>query len=998
MADNKNSSWIENQVKQNLYSAASLANKGMDKIQEIKQDYRNFGKQAMELPGQLSRNSAARQAIVERENKSNALSESQKQQLKYISNADEAQKFVDASIMGNENGDYSVGQKTYNEALKGQGKAWLGFGEDVATTFLGGKGLELGAKVGSKVFKGAAESLGSRIPSLGKISNVFKSEATLAQEAKAAAQEAKAANKAAAEAEAKKKAQDYVQQQRQQTGKQTTPFTGNVERAATNEAAATEQAVVKTQTENLTKQNVRDAVKAQLEADRKAASRKNMLTKTLVAGGIATGGYELATDPKHALETVENTVGDVGNIADAAINSGIEGVSKLTDNPEANEKKWKEKYESGKSFLKDSATKLAGPALGAYVAGGSSPFRAAAGGMGALFASGNSAEATLSSMPSGGDSGTTGESHFGSSDMSGKTVIEVLNKIYGILSKVYDTVENIANDTASMVRGQSQQDASRDLSSSNLRARQNEGGGFASPIFGGGGGESSADLNKEDKTEAGSGIWSKVLKKIPLGKVLKGAAVGGAAAAGLAYSGAAGASDTKNAEPIKGTKSKHPDKNFQEHYDKVYNLALKEAKERGLENPEAQAHLAAAQSVEETGGGKHTPKHNLFGIKYSGKGQGTADPTGELWSPEERGGKNTKEKSRFRGYKTEEDSVKDRFDFLEQNKSKRYDKALKSQTPEQAIAEMGSSGYATSSRYGKALAGHYATYGHKTGDAPSDEIKTASPITPKEKNNTGFVKASYNPDEDTGFMNAAYNNVPDSEKLDAPKSLIYPDSNGRMQKQDLETGEETLATEEDIKKDKEQKELEEKWVKEHSQKSQVDLLNDTADKMNSTKYEMLDEDEDTVRAKQDEYAQKQKPETNKALALSKQESDILKEVSGIDSRKAELKAEIEQQSLHTAYPDKESMDKDLNRLNEIYAETDKLDEKRNNIVASDEYKSASTASRQQAPPKQQQQQQAAPPPRNNPGSSKSVPRVRNDDPTIKMMEEGNMWRTTTHEA
>jgi flagellum-specific peptidoglycan hydrolase FlgJ len=716
MADNKNSSWIENQVKQNLYSAASLANKGMDKIQEIKQDYRNFGKQAMELPGQLSRNSAARQAIVERENKSNALTESQKQQLKYISNAEEAQKFVDASIMGNENGDYSVGQKTYNEALKGQGKAWLGFGEDVATTFLGGKGLELGAKVGSKVFKGAAESLGSRIPSLGKISNVFKSEATLAQEAKAAA---KAENKSAAEAEAKKKAQDYVQQQRQQTGKQTTPFTGNVERAATNEAVATEQAVVKTQTENLTKQNVRDAVKAQLEADRKAASRKSMFTNTMLTGAAASAGYEVYNDPKHALETVENAVTGAGDIANDAINSGIEGVSKLTDNPEKNEKKWKEKYESGKSWLKDSATKLAGPALGAYVAGGSSPFRAAAGGMGALFASGNSAEATLSSMPSGGDSGTTGESHFGSSDMSGKTVIEVLNKIYGILSKVYDTVENIANDTASMVRGQSQQDAARDLSSSNLRARQNEGGGFASPIFGGGGGESSADLNKEDETEAGSGIWSKVLKKIPLGKVLKGAAVGGAAVAGLAYSGTAGASDTKNAEPIKGTKSKHPDKNFQEHYDKVYNLALKEAKERGLENPEAQAHLAAAQSVEETGGGKHTPKHNLFGIKYSGKGQGTADPTGELWSPEERGGKNTKEKSRFRGYKTEEDSVKDRFDFLEQNKSKRYDKALKSQTPEQAIAEMGSSGYATSSRYGKALASHYATYGHKTGDAPS---------------------------------------------------------------------------------------------------------------------------------------------------------------------------------------------------------------------------------------------------------------------------------------
>jgi flagellum-specific peptidoglycan hydrolase FlgJ len=62
-------------------------------------------------------------------------------------------------------------------------------------------------------------------------------------------------------------------------------------------------------------------------------------------------------------------------------------------------------------------------------------------------------------------------------------------------------------------------------------------------------------------------------------------------------------------------------------------MAYKEAKERGLENPEAQAHLAAAQSVEETGGGTSATarKNNaMFGIKKTQEGQGTAAGTGDL--------------------------------------------------------------------------------------------------------------------------------------------------------------------------------------------------------------------------------------------------------------------------------------------------------------------------------------------------------------------------------
>jgi flagellum-specific peptidoglycan hydrolase FlgJ len=588
-------------------------------------------------------------------------------------------------------------------------------------------------------------------------------------------------------------------------------------------------------------------------------------------------------------------------------------------------------------------------------------------------------------MPSGGDSGTTGESHFGSGDMSGKTAVEVLNSIYSILSKTYDTVVGISKDVSAMVKGQSQQDIARDLSSENLRARQNEGGGggggSASPIFGGDEREG-VDLNKEE-SEKSSGIWSKVLSKIPVGKVLKGVAVGGAAAAGLAYSGAASGSE-KTAEPIKGNKSKNPHKDYQEHYDKVYNLALKEAKQRGLENPEAQAHLAASQSIEETGGGHHVPKNNLFGIKYSGKGQGTTDPTGELSSPEERNGKMSKEKSRFRGYKSEEDSVKDRFDFLEKNKIKRYDKALKAQTPEQAIAEMGSSGYATSSRYGKALADHYATYGKKVGDAPSDEIQTASksktstPITKIEKpNNTGFINASYNPDESNNFsLNTetnsqenpvSYSDVPDSEKLNVTNTT-GPDNN----------------------------------------KSQVDLLNDAVDKMNSTKYEFFDEDTDSIHERQDKLSadraktNEEKLSTNKASPVPNSKMDDMQaEVGDIDAQKASLKSERENISMAVNVSG-EQFNKDEDRIKDISTEMGALNERRNNITGSKEYLEGIENMKQgggntQTAP-QQAQQQAAAPPRNNPGVAKSVPPVRNDDPTIKMMEEGNMWRTNTHEA
>jgi flagellum-specific peptidoglycan hydrolase FlgJ len=938
----------------------------------------------------VQKNSVERQHIVDRETKANLLTSRQQEQLKKISNADDAQRFVEAAQLGGASG----GQKEYQQIIDNQRKALISFGTDVAGLAVGGAAVKGGLKLGGSIFKGGAEAIGSKLPSLKKYSNVFKSETELADEAKAAATAQK-------EAEAQKKAQEYVQQQRQQAGKQSTPFKSNTEKLVEkakeevkDETTPNKKGYIRRTLEWMGDKAGGAAAGAGKFVGRQVLSEGKTLGKSVLKGGmygaaatgIGAGIYntlseedQLAAKNK-AQELVDagtekfpGLVDEAGNILKGA----IEGTTE--------ESVWDKIKNKGKELLGEYGEKIPGAALGAYVgSSSSSPFRGVVGGMGALMPAGNSAEATLSSMPSGGDSGTTGESHFGSGDMSGKTAVEVLNSIYSILSKTYDTVVGISKDVSAMVKGQSQQDIARDLSSENLRARQNEGGGgggSASPIFGGGERES-VDLNKEE-SEKSSGIWSKVLSKIPVGKVLKGAAVGGAAAAGLAYSGAASGSE-KTAEPIKGNKSKNPHKDYQEHYDKVYNLALKEAKQRGLENPEAQAHLAASQSIEETGGGHHVPKNNLFGIKYSGKGQGTTDPTGELSSPEERNGKMSKEKSRFRGYKSEEDSVKDRFDFLEKNKIKRYDKALKAQTPEQAIAEMGSSGYATSSRYGKALADHYATYGKKVGDAPSDEIQTASksktstPITKIEKpNNTGFINASYNPDESNNFsLNTetnsqenpvSYSDVPDSEKLNVTNTT-GPDNN----------------------------------------KSQVDLLNDAVDKMNSTKYEFFDEDTDSIHERQDKLSadraktNEEKLSTNKASPVPNSKMDDMQaEVGDIDAQKASLKSERENISMAVNVSG-EQFNKDEDRIKDISTEMGALNERRNNITGSKEYLEGIENMKQgggntQTAP-QQAQQQAAAPPRNNPGVAKSVPPVRNDDPTIKMMEEGNMWRTNTHEA
>ena len=931
----------------------------------------------------VQKNSVERQHVVDRETKANLLTSRQQEQLKKISNADDAQRFVEAAQLGGPSG----GQKEYEEIIDNQRKALISFGTDVAGLAVGGAAVKGGLKLGGSIFKGGAEAIGSKLPTLKKYSNMFKSETELADEAKAAATAQK-------EAEAQKKAQEYVQQQRQQAGKQSTPFKSNTEKLV--EKAKEE---VKDETTPNKKGYIRKTLEwmgnKTADAGKFVGSQVLAEGKTLgksalkggiygaAASGIGAGVYStLSEEDQLAVKNKAQELVDAGTEKFPGLVDEAGNLLKNATESTTEEGVWDKIKNKGKELLGEYGEKIPAAALGAYVAGGSSPFRAAAGGMGALFASGNSAEATLSSMPSGGDSGTTGESHFGSSDMSGKTVIEVLNKIYGILSKVYDTVENIANDTASMVRGQSQQDASRDLSSSNLRARQNEGGGFASPIFGGGGGESSADLNKEDETEAGSGIWSKVLKKIPLGKILKGAAVGGAAVAGLAYSGAAGAHTNEENQSAKKLKPG----------EKGVPVSISDASDE---------YLKTVGLIE---------SHGIADVKAQGSSAtGLYQFTAGTWKDTvKKMGKNYSLEDRKDPKKAEEVM---RF-FTNQNK-----KIFAKQTGREPTNQ-------------ESYMSHFLGAGGAAKFANAGQNATAANVLPN------AAKANYNifydkktgrersVGEVTSIMGKRYDDGKQGLETGKYQGREIPETirNVGSGKGNTEKPHETVIEIDGNKEQNKATPLSKVSYNPDSEKlnatntagtdngkSQVDLLNDAVDKMNSTKYEFFDEDADKIRERQDKfYAERaetneEKVSTNKASPVTNSKMDDMQaEVGDIDAQKASLTSERENMGMAVNVSG-EQFNKDEDRIKDISTEMGALNERRNNITGSKEYLEGIENMKQgggnkQAAPQQAASQQAAPPPRNNPGSSKSVPSVRNDDPTIKMMEEGNMWRTNTHEA
>lgn len=148
-----------------------------------------------------------------------------------------------------------------------------------------------------------------------------------------------------------------------------------------------------------------------------------------------------------------------------------------------------------------------------------------------------------------------------------------------------------------------------------------------------------------------------------------------------------------------------PPKSAKEFYQTMYTKIKNTAEDMGVKNPEAIAHLGAAQSAVETGYGKHVPGNNFFGIKGAGSKQTTQE-----YIPGK--GMVTVQDS-FRGYASPEASIKDYVNFLQTNS--RYKSVLEAPDVSKAIAAQAKTGYATDPEYGKKLNSIYASMGFANG-------------------------------------------------------------------------------------------------------------------------------------------------------------------------------------------------------------------------------------------------------------------------------------------
>jgi flagellum-specific peptidoglycan hydrolase FlgJ len=138
-------------------------------------------------------------------------------------------------------------------------------------------------------------------------------------------------------------------------------------------------------------------------------------------------------------------------------------------------------------------------------------------------------------------------------------------------------------------------------------------------------------------------------------------------------------------------------KGAKDFYNFMQNNIREVAHKMGVKNPDAIAHLGAAQSAIETGYGKHAPDNNFFGIKGAGQKQVTQE-----YVP---GKGMVAVTDSFRGYATPEESIKDYIKFLSTNP--RYENVLAAETPMEAIQAQHKTGYATDPKYGQKLTSVY---------------------------------------------------------------------------------------------------------------------------------------------------------------------------------------------------------------------------------------------------------------------------------------------------
>jgi flagellum-specific peptidoglycan hydrolase FlgJ len=151
-----------------------------------------------------------------------------------------------------------------------------------------------------------------------------------------------------------------------------------------------------------------------------------------------------------------------------------------------------------------------------------------------------------------------------------------------------------------------------------------------------------------------------------------------------------------------------------EFYEQTYSDIYEAAKAKGLPHPEIIARTGADQASEESGYGKHVVGNNIFGIKAGGGvGQGSVS----AMTHENVGGKDIYEAANFAAFTGHKEAAEGYVEFLMKNK--RYAGLLNAGTEEEALGQLGRSGYATNPNYIPNLAAIDNRFRETTNRAPS---------------------------------------------------------------------------------------------------------------------------------------------------------------------------------------------------------------------------------------------------------------------------------------
>ena len=997
----------------------------------------------------VSQNSRDRDWVVERESKLNNLTLSQKEQLKYISSADDATKFVEAATAGDKEG----AEKLYSQALKSQGGAILSFAGDVATTALGGAAGKAAIKAAPKLFKGAAEVIGENIPSLKKYSNVFKSSADRADEALAAERTARAAAREQRAQESIQRAQ--AEQQQARTARNSTQSSETPFRSNTTRATETVQETITPPPEQSIFGKVADWTKDKIVQGANWAGGKVVEGAKSVGSGILSLG-KTTLKGMGAGAVVGGAAGEYyDSLSDEEKQSwqekaqkGVDWFDNAIDNPgEA----WEDIKNGASSLLGDAGS----AALGATVGKGSNPFKGIGAGMGSLFAGGGSVGASLNSMPSGGDSGITGEGHFGGDNVQGTSAIEVLNKIYNILARTYDTVNLISRNVSTLTRSQSQQNAANDINFANAQARQNE--GTATPMYVGGGGSSIQSGGEEDSKS--EGFWSKLASKVnpkaaaaavasavnPAKKARTLWNIGKKVAPTVAKVGAT----ALGAELLKSGDSDGSDKAL---------YAKKFFMDKGYTEEQAAGIVGNLQG--ESG------NFNKDVISGERRGDGGKAVGIAQWHPDRQ--------AKFKEIMHKDligSSYEDQLEFVNWELNNSHKKAgddLRKQTTAAGAAKSveGKFEITAASMHGghspervrnaeklmgKSLPDKKETSSAKpeingtklTGDTKRNPYfgQETTPFEENEEVTTKTVSGDEVTTKTVSGGGVTIKTAPEYVKTDLDKAveaheqdpLNNPDPlasvhskikpQGYLEAKDADLEKRRNAVEADMKANKittdeanakyddiNREQNNNEWDKmekadaataspitPYNYSSEItESKNSGLSDLEKEKKEKLEaigarrgkgEDDAALDAEGEKVIDEYHAKKQAATATPVKNDDAEEQIAEIDRQKATLENERNEIGQSGVNVDKQTMDKQLDRLSDIHTEMSSLNEQRNNL-------SGGQPSKQSSPkPASQQQAQQTPPPAAPAGTGKSVPGVRNDDPTIKMMEEGSLWST-----